>query len=258
MLLALACLLAISCDLRARAIDVTLVPSPDLTTRADLHANVARLEFVIDSPSGLYGPEDAMTRGNLSVEDADNNPSDLELVARVPFDRGFPSVRITEGGLPDVPIDVRVRGFTSDDVLYAEGTVRNLDFQGGVQNVRVAFDVRPEHQPPRVGVLQLIPNPPCGAPTMLVIFSRPIDPGTALAMPAIRFTPGGLPRSISIEATGTVAQVGVPLAVLEPDVAQYEIEIGEGIHTEDDVAFDQVPTTAQPDTFRTAFLPPCR
>lgn len=257
-LLALSCLLAISCDLGARAIDIALVPSPDLTTEAELRANITHLEYVLDSPDGLYDPEDAVVRDDLSIEDADNDPSDLELVARVPFPRGFPDVRIAEGGLPDVRIDVRVRGFTADDVLYAEGTVRNLRFRSGVQNVSVPFDVRPEHQAPRVGVLQLIPNPPCGAPTLLVIFSRAIEPSSALAAPAIVFSPGGLPRSISIEATGTVAQVGVPLDVLEPGVSRYDVEIGDGIHTADGAAFDQVPTTTGNDTFRATFVSPCR
>lgn len=257
-LLALLCLLIVACERRTTAIDLRLVPSADLTTREELHANVARLEYVIDSPAGLYPPDRATTVGSVSIEDADLDPTDLELVARLPFSRGFPDVRIVEGSLPDVPLDIRVRGLTSEGIPYAEGIVRNVRPERGVAEVDVRFDVRPEHQPPRVGVLQSIPNPPCGAPVLLVVFSRPVDATTTLRADAVRFTPGGLPRSVSVDASGTVAQIGVPLDVIEPGVSQYSVEIGGGIRTLDGVPFDQVPTTEASDLFSATFASPCR
>jgi hypothetical protein len=256
--LALACLVLVACERRTTALDLRLVPSADLSTLEDLRTNVSRLEYVIDSPGGLYAPDQATVVGSVSIEDADLDPTDLELVARLSFARGFPAVRIAEGSLPDVPLDIRVRGLTAEGVPYAEGIVRNVRPERGVAEVDVRFDVRPEHQPPRVGVLQSIPNPPCGAPVLLVVFSRPVDATTTLRAEAIRFTPGGLPRSISVDASGTVAQVGVPLDVLAPGVAQYSVEIGGGVQTLDGLAFDQVPTTENADLFSATFASPCR
>lgn len=257
-LLALGCLWFVGCDVRLRAIDVELVPTESLTTVADLDANVVTLEYVVDSPEGLYPPSAATTRGDISIEDADGDPSDLELVARVPLGRRLPTVRIEEGSLPDVPLDVRVRGLTENGTVYATGVANGVRMQRGVRHVRIPFDVTPEHQPPRVGVLQVLPNPPCGAPKLFVVFSRSVTPASALGAGAIHFGSLGAPRSITLQSDGITAYVDVPLGALEPGVARYTVHIGAGIVAPDGTPFDQLPTTPATDTFVGTFVPPCR
>lgn len=252
--LALASLAA--CDRRTRGVDVELVPNSAFTNEADLAAHVATLEYRVDAMTGgLYPPGREATRGPASIEDADGDPSDLELVVRVPFDEAFPTIRILEGSLPEVPLSIRVRGLTDEGVPYAEGSVRDVIVRRGVPTVRVTFDVFPQLQPPRVGVARLLEEDACVTPTVLLVFSRAVAPSTVLARDAIRFAPGGPPRAIVLEASGVTALVEAPLEVL--DGPSFALEVGLGIETTDGVTFDQLPTTPEPDAFEGTFPRAC-
>src|SRR5690606_23348373 len=134
--LALLCLVLAGCGLRTPAFDVSLVPNDDLTSLDDLRAHVVRLEYMLDSPAGLYPQGSERVSGQVSIEDADGDPSDLELVVRLPFEGRLPRVRIEEGSLPDVPLDLRVRGLLADGRVYAEGMTRGLRMEARPKDVR--------------------------------------------------------------------------------------------------------------------------
>ena len=223
------------------ALDIELVPDPNLNSEAQILERVDSLVFIFDSPDGLYPPGAERTNGNVQIVDADADPSDLELLSTIPLGDHLPIVRFEQADLPDVPIDVRILGESGTGPI-AEGRVLAARFSDTIEPLLVPFNIRPEHLPPRVG--EVIPNDGtplqgCTVPTLVVMFSKPIDPATLFLPNAVLFEPGGAPTAIRLDATGVVAQIEPPPIEGEGTVS-YRLEIASLVTDTAGIALDQV------------------
>lgn len=223
----LAILLTSCADEVGTHLDLTLVPDPGLQRVDQVLAEVARLELVVDAEGGLYAPGEEFDDGTLAVRDADSDPSDLELVVRLPLPAArLPRVRLLRGGLPDVPIDLRLVGYDSDGAPTADGSVRGLLLAPSTDDVEIPFNLRADHLPPRVSDVIATPSGGCFPPRVTLVFSRPVDPASVLAAGAIEFSPGGAPTSLSIDIGGRIASITPPLAVSSGGVIAFDLRVG--------------------------------
>lgn len=229
------------------AIDMELVPDINLNSPSQIVASIDTLRLIIDSPEGLYPPGSESIVGNLEVRDADDDPSDLELIATVAVPAGrLPSVRIERGGLPDVSLDIRVIGLQSDrpDVRLAEGRVRGIRFDpDDVKPLSVAFNLRPEVLPPRVTEVQPADDTflmPCRVDTIVVVFSKPMDSASLLKPGNFAVDRDPLPESIVVDPSGFIATYTTGDLKLEEGNLSYRVTILSEAKSRDGVALDQV------------------
>jgi hypothetical protein len=248
------------------AIDFELVSDPNVSTTAQLVDAIDSVLMIFDSPDGLYTSDEARSDGNVQVRNADADESDLELVALVPVPDGrLPLVRLERGGLPDVPIDLRVVGVRGPEEGpgVARGGVRGTHFAAGeVVAVTVPFNIRPELLPPRV--LDVLPRdgdeiPGCDVPTLVVTFSKRMDPAS-LAMPGrVMIEPGGAPARVTVEPSGLAAMV-VPQAI-EPSgdgmTLSYRLTIAAEALDTGGMPLDQMPGDAGAQPFEAEFVLRC-
>lgn len=176
---------AAACSQPTTAIDLQLLPSPDLNTTADLVGRLSSLVIVVDAAVGrLYPPDAEDLDGDVQIKNADEDPGDLELVAVVamPTDH-LPTIRIERGGLPDVPLHIRVLGSGgSPGVEMARGGVTGVTFtDDDVTPVAAPFNLLPQFLP--IMVTEVAPADgeivPCSAEfDILAVFSRAVDAAT--------------------------------------------------------------------------------
>ncbi len=190
------------------ALDLELVPDPNINSESQIVERIESVVYVFDSADGLYAPGEESSHDGVQVTNADADASDLELVVSVPVVDHLPFVRLERGTLPDVPLDVRVIGESGVGTI-AEGRALAARFGIDSDPLRVPFNIRPGQLPPRVG--EVIPADGqtaqgCVVPTVVVMFSKPIEPSTLFAEGAVSFQPGGRPAAIRLDATGVVAQ----------------------------------------------------
>jgi hypothetical protein len=171
------------------ALDLELLPSPDLNSVDDLTSRLRAIIVIIDAASGRLYPLDAMQLGgDLEIKDADDDPGDLELVATVPMpaDR-LPYIRIERGGLPDVALHIRVLGSAADETgtEMARGGATGVTFvDGEITTVATPFNLLPRFLP--LMVTEVAPNDgdlvSCQDKLdILTVFSRPVDAATITA-----------------------------------------------------------------------------
>lgn len=245
---ALAATLA-SCD-AGPSFDFELVPDPAKASEAQLLEQVGTIVFILDSEDGLYAPGEEATIGDLQIKDADGDPSDLELVATVPITEGrLPRVRIERGALPDVPIDVRVLGLplSGDGAPVADGSLRGLRFGDDVESVKLPFDLRDGVLPPRVASVFPADGAElagCAVPSILLVFSRPIEPGSILAEGAVTISPGATPAAVSIDDAGLVATISPAGLSGDGPSLSYGLKVASSVRDRDGHALDQ--SAAQP------------
>lgn len=245
------------------AIDLELVSDPNVNTTAQIVGAIDSVLVIVDSPEGLYGPEDARREGNVQIRNADADATDLELVALVPVPRGrLPLIRLERGGLPDVPIDVTVRGVrgATESTPVAVGRVRGARFEAEhVVTVDVPFNIRPELLPPRV--VDVIPRdgdeaPDCAVSAIVVMFSKPMDAASLMAPGVIAVDPPPASPSVTVDSSGLVAIVGGGLTGEDGMTLSYRLTIGTGARDRDLLALDQLPMDGgQP--FEAEFVLPC-
>jgi len=118
----------------------------------------------------------------MEIADVDQD-GELELRAKVDLaEMGhLPLIRVEQGGLPDVPLEVRIDGIGPQDKVntrLAAGGVQGINFApGDVEAVTVPFNLRAAFRPPRV--TQIFPEEgstlrPEFVSNALVIFSKPM------------------------------------------------------------------------------------
>jgi len=229
------------------AIDVELVPDINLNSANQIVTSIDTLRLIIDSPEGLYPPGSESIRGNVEVRDADDDPSDLELIATVKLPSGkLPTVRLEQGGLPDVSLDIRVIGSQSDrpDVRLAEGRVRGIRFaRDQVKPLSVAFNLRPEVLPPRVTEVQPADDTflqPCRVDTIVVVFSKPIEHTSLIEPGHFEVDRDPAPASIVVDPSGFIATYTTGDLKLEEGNLSYRVTIRSEVKSRDGVALDQV------------------
>ncbi len=241
--------LLVACSEPTTAIDLELLPNPELNSEQDLAARVRTIVVVIDAAEGpLYPLEDEQLGGALQIKNADADATDLELVATVdvPADR-LPEIRIERGGLPDIPLYVRVLGSVDGGpgAEIARGGLPSVTFAAGsIKRVPTPFNLLPRYLPLRVSEVapgdgQLIP---CDVQLeILTVFSRS-PAGTSVT------TPG---RVLLSELGGEdVAAQSLEVAlstmrfVPSRTVTDYRLVISTEVTDTDGGPLDQVPSMA--------------
>jgi len=245
------------------AFDFELAADPNVSTEAQLVERIGSVVFVLDSPDGLYAPGEERSEEGFQIKDADSDPNDLELVVSIPIVEGaLPTVRIERGGLPDVPIDVRVLGLpiSGSGPPVADGLLRGLRFSDAPQPITLPFDLRDELLPPRVE--DVIPAdgssiPDCVVPSVIVVFSRPVDEGSLLAPDAVRIEPIGMPVQVSLDEAGLVATI-VPTALegSGPSIA-YRVIVESTVEDRDGGPLDQIALEAGAQAFEADYTHMC-
>lgn len=174
--LALLALLAQGCG-EETALDLNLVADPNVNSEQALVAAVDRLRLVVDSPSGLYPLSASRKEQDFEITDEDDDKV-AELVTWVGMNGKLPLIRLEQGGLPDVPIELRLAGHKGGGInALAAGGVQGIHFTPGqILPVKVPFNLKADHRPPRV--TQVFPAdgakelPVGSVSSVLVIFSK--------------------------------------------------------------------------------------
>lgn len=263
--LAIACLVLLAgCADPGPGIDLELVVDPNVAPREEVLAQVALYRVVLDAPSGLYLPGQERVSGNLEIRDFDSDPSDLEVVVTVPaIASRLPWIRIERGGLPDVPMEVRVLGYdldTAEGVVIAEGILRGVRFGSGLTTWQMSFNLLPDRLPPRVedAVVGDGTGIGCGLPFVVVLFSKPVD-AASLSMPgSVTFEPGGAPSSLMLDPTRRIAQISAPTDVVGAEGYAFTLTLGTTIVDDEGRSLDQVPTVPGDQAFVRSAMARCQ
>lgn len=232
------------------AFDFELVPDPNLATDAQLAERLSTLVFVLDSPEGLYAPGDEQSSETFQIKDADANPDDLELVITLEVTEGsLPTLRVERGGLPDVPLDVRVLGLplSGDAVPIAQGTLRGVRFTQEAQTISVPFNLRDEILPPRVeSVLPADGSdlPGCRLSSIVLVFSRPVEPSSLTKAGAVVVEPSVDVTSVTLGDEGLVATLATSGLESEGSSLDYRVIVSSTVTDLEGQPFDQVPRDA--------------
>lgn len=239
-------------------VDLVLAPDPNLNRAEDVLATIDSVVLVVDADEPLYLPGEERVDGPVHIENADADPTDLELVVTVPvFDR-LPWVRLEQGGLPDRPLDLRLLGVPADVGAPASvtGRVQGVRLGRPIETLTVPFNLRPEALPPRV--TEVLPTdgsslPDCSVGKLYVMFSRPIAPSTLDG--AIRVTPGEL-RAVRLDPSGLTAELTVE-ALSSDGTLRYRVEVDSTLRGTDGQPLDQVPAERGAQPYRADFELSC-
>lgn len=231
------------------AIDIELVQDPNINSTQQLLAQIDTIVLIVDSDQGLYEPGEETSNEVFEIRDADNEPSDLELVSVIRLENGaFPPIRLEQGGLPDEPINIRVLGGLEDRVErspIAEGSVDGVTFQEEISAIDIPFNIRPAQLPPRV--ISVIPGDGdiahfCELMKIVILFSKPMDADTFAPEGAIEIRPMGTIESIESIAESRVIELQVSNFQLDgQETLTYELVISPQVSDLDGVSLDQHP-----------------
>ena len=258
LLVASALSLLVGCEDDVVSFDVELVADPNLNTVSQVLERTDTIELVLDSDDGLYAPGEERLEGDVRILDVDGD-APLELVARVPVpDSRFPRIRLERGGLPRVPITIRIVGYDSlSGEVVANGALAGVEFRGGRTDLALPFNLLADELPPRVVDVVASPSSSCEAPTLTLLFSRPVDPASVVGPFAVTFDPGGAPTELRIDATGRLALITAPAAVVVGSRVAFTLTLATTIRTEDAITLDQVPSVPGDQPYVGRFDEPC-
>lgn len=189
------------------ALDLSFVQDPNVSSAQDVASRIDTLVVTVDRSDDagepLYLPGEERTEGTVSVEDADGDPSDLELVIRAPVEaERLPTLRLRRGSLPSAGLSVKAVGLNSADTQtpIAFGSVKGLSFGADVTSLQVPFNMNPALLPPRVMQVQPHLTGQCEIDVVAITLSKPVDPASVSS--AISTSPGGPPKSVSVSPAG--------------------------------------------------------
>jgi hypothetical protein len=248
--------LALAACASADAIDLELVPDPNVNDEHTIVERISTIVTIVDSEPGLYppGPE---TEGPVRLANADADEA-LELVATVPVSDHLPLVRLERADLPDVPLDVRFLGQDGPGIV-AEGRVVGARFGDGRTTLRVPFNIRPEHLPPRVVEVY----PPDGTPLqgcnlglIILLFSKPVDPSTVFAAGSVLVN-GEAPVAIRVPTSGLSAEITPPMLDHDGVTLRYTLTVSSAVTDVDGQPLDQIPSEPGPEDYSVGFVMPC-
>jgi len=238
------------------AFDIELVQDFNINTTEQVLERVDEILVIADSAEGLYLPGAESPVGDVQVIDFDSDPDDLELVVTVAVPTGrLPLIRLERGGLPDVPLDLRLVGVSADAVEFTpevEGSVRGIRFEQGIVPMTIPFNIRPELLPPRV--TEVLPGDgvevqECDVQVVTVIFSKPIDEASLLGPGVVTVDPGGAPPEIRLDTTGMMAHVILPEPFHGLSTFEYSLTITSDVIDLYGQPLDQIPTEEGAQTF---------
>ena len=192
------------------AIDLELIPDPNINDEQAIVSRVSNLLTTVDSEDGLYPPGSEHTEGAVQLVNVDTDDA-LEIVATIPVNDRLPRVRLERGSISDAPLDIRIQG-EDDSGTVAEGRVRGVRFGQEIVRLRVPFNIRPEQLPPRLTEVY----PPDGSPVqgcdlslIILFFSKPVDPSTLFEEGAVQINDEA-PASIRAPSSGLSAEIVPP------------------------------------------------
>ncbi len=252
--------LLVACE-DPEGVDLRLVPDPNLNSEAQVLEALDRIVLVVDSPDGLYPPGSERATDGVQIEDADADPSDLELVATIPVpsDR-LPLVRLTRGTLPDVALELRFLGVPAEPGAPASvvGRVQGVQLGRPIEELAIPFNLRPELLPPRV--TEVLPGDGaaisgCEVPRLYVMFSRPLDPATIIG--AITIAPGTLDE-VRLDPSGLTAELRVSgLSGAGDAPLRWSLSIAASVTDLDGRPLDQVASEPGPQPYDGSFEVTC-
>ncbi|MCC7381926.1 MAG: Ig-like domain-containing protein [Deltaproteobacteria bacterium] len=226
------------------SIDLELVPDPNLNTTEQILSRIASLVVVLDAPEGLYPPGSERTIEGVQIRNADADP-DLELVSVVPLPSGrLPRVRVERGALSARPLDLRVLGLDGPSGgTVAQGVVRGVEISDGdPREVAIPFNVLPRYLPPRVTDVSPADGeavPGCSVKTVILVFSKPMDPASLWAPDRVRLEPAA--TSTRVEVEGRIVRVVMPEGI--PSL-RYALTVSAEARDTSGLGLDQDPMTA--------------
>ncbi len=246
------------------AIDFELVSDPNVNSTEQVAGAIDSVLVIVDSADGLYTPAEATRVGNVQIRNADANPDDLELVALIAVPTGrLPVIRLLQGGLPDVALDVRVTGVRgAEETVVALGHLGGARFEAArVTTSTVPFNIRPELLPPRV--VDVLPRDGdlaqgCEVATLVVMFSKPMNALSLTAPGRILTEPGGMPTEVTVDSSGLVAVVA-PAGLVGADMMSvgYRLTVSSEALDRDGLALDQLPMQDGAQGFAADFVLRC-
>lgn len=250
-------LLGGACKQDPPGLDIELVPDPNLSTEDQIVERVETVVMVVDGPGGLYDSALISEDDRVSIEDVDSD-GELELVATIAVHEHLPTIRLLHGGLPDVPLDIRVLGAPRGGVgsTVAAGRVQGVSLHDA--SLAIPFNIRREHLPPRVAEVvpgDGVPAQGCEVGQTLVLFSKPVDPATVVG--AISFEPGGAPVSIAIDEMGLIAQVTPPVIYGDGRTLTYRLIVSTDVMDMNGVRLDQVGSAEGDQPYAEELTRPC-
>lgn len=231
------------------ALDLMLVPDPNVNTTEQLLAHVQQAVLVVDAEEGLYAPGEERSRGGVQVKNADVDAA-LELVFTLSIERErLPIIRIEQGGLPDVSLNIRVLGLQASPApgsFVARGELMGARLAAPPPMMTVPFNLRPEVRPLRVE--RVLPDDGdvalgCAVPSLVISFSRPIDEASLRAPGAVAITPDPGPISVAMDPSGLVANVATPRLAGVGRLA-YRVTIASAVRDPTGQPLDQVAAEA--------------
>ena len=240
-------------------VDLRLVPDPNLNSEAQVLAALDSIVLVVDSPDGLYPPGSERMVDGVQIEDADADPSDLELVATIPVTGGrLPIIRLERGTLPDASLELRFLGVPAEAgaPVSVVGRVQGVHLASPIEELAIPFNLRPELLPPRV--TEILPSDGsglagCEVSKIYVMFSRPVDPATLVG--AITVEPGTV-EDVRLDPSGLTAEIRVA-GLGGADSLRYSVAIETTVTDVEGRALDQIPSELGPQPYRSAFALTC-
>ena len=260
--------LALSACGELTALDITLVTDPNVNDEASLVSALDRVRLVVDSPGGLYPAGTDLTDGDLQIKDVDGD-GDAELLATVTVNGlgRLPVVRLEQGGLKLVPLEIRVDGLAAGGAAIAAGGVQGIDFtEGEAAAIKVPFNLKPAYRPPRV--TQVFPPNNSDlvkistVSSALVIFSKPMNMSSLSRAGVFRVlaVAGGTRTEVPVKSiTGGELYQGGPSKAeylfkkLLSSPGTFEVRISAGALDTSGRALDQVPLQAGNQAFSSRF-----
>lgn len=225
-------------------VDLELVPDPNVNSPASVRDAIDSIVMIVDSPAGLYAPGSERAEGNVQIENADADPSDLEVVATIALPPArLPWIRLVQGTLPDAPLDLRFLGMppAAGAPAVALGRVSGVRLGAPIGSLGVPFNLRPDLLPPRV--TEVLPGDGitasnCEVRVLYVMFSRPIDPSTVEGAFAIE--PGTI-EALRVDPSGLTVEITVGGLVGEGTLG-YVVSVAPTVLDTEGRALDQVPS----------------
>lgn len=238
------------------ALDLELIQDLNLNSPEQVAQWVDTLRVIVDSPEGLYGPDDAQSGNGFRIANVDADPA-FEFVIESPVTQSpLPSIRVEQGGLPAGPLDIRLEGFGDASGAVASGGVSSVSFgESEPESLPIPFNLNTQFLPPRV--LEAFPGQgevTCRAGLALLLMSKPLDPDSVVAGEnlIVERLDLGLSLPVTFDVDGLVIRLA--FGDVPEERAHYRIWVGGDLVDGDGMVLDQDPRVVGEQVFASEFF----